>query len=717
MKLFYPILFVLTSTAAYSQTRISGKVTDERGAGVPLANVILADTYDGTSSDADGNFEFTTTETGTHVLLVKFVGYKDFQKEIILANKPITIQVSLEEMINELEAVMITAGAFAASDESRRTIFKALDIATTAGATADIAGALNTLPGTQKVGESGRLFVRGGDGNEAKTFIDGLLVLNPYSPSAPNTPSRGRFLPFMFKGTSFSTGGYSAEYGQALSSALVLDSKDKSETSRTDIGILSVGGDIAHTQAWERGSAIGKIQYTNIRPYFGLINQRIDWIDAPVSLEGSGAVRQEVGKTGIVKVYGNFNHSSYAIYQHSIDDYNTKFLYDLTNNYRYLNGSYKQALNDRWMVRGGLAYTYQQNDAIVDQDNIVETEKGIHGKTVFEGSLSDKVELKTGAEILQRNYEQQFHLHDGNQYARTFEEVISAGFAEADIYASNKLVTRAGARIEYNSLVQKLSIDPRISVAYKTGSYSQVSFAYGKFRQTANNTLVRINHALAPEKAEHFILNYQHVENNRTFRIETYYKNYNDLVKYVNGDPLTLNNAGSGYAKGIEFFWRDNRSLRNTDYWISYSYLDTKRNYLNFPYKAVPSFASAHNFSVVYKYFISAIKSQLGATYSYTSGRPYNNPNSDQFNRGKTPYYSDLSFNWSYLPKPHLIVYLSCTNLLGRNNIFGYEYSTVKNADGIYNSRPLQQAATRFLFAGIFITLSKDKSINQLPNL
>ena len=181
---------------------------------------------------------------------------------------------------------MITAGAFTASDASRRTVFKALDIATTAGATADIAGALNTLPGTQKVGETGRLFVRGGDGNETRTFIDGMVVLDAYSTSAPNTPSRGRFLPFMFKGTSFSTGGYSAEYGQALSSALVLDSKDKAESTRTDIGILSVGGDVAHTQVWERGSVAGKIQYTNIRPYVGLINQEIDWKKAPVSLEG-----------------------------------------------------------------------------------------------------------------------------------------------------------------------------------------------------------------------------------------------------------------------------------------------------------------------------------------------------------------------------------------------------------------------------------------------
>jgi hypothetical protein len=717
MKAFYTTLLAFTLITGYSQTRISGKVTDERGAAVPLANVILVDTYDGTTSDTEGNFEFTTTETGTKLLLVKFVGYKDFQREVLLEGKPVNMTVSLEEMINELEAVMITAGAFAASDESRRTVFKALDIATTAGATADIAGALNTLPGTQKVGESGRLFVRGGDGNEAKTFIDGLLVMNAYSPSAPNTPSRGRFLPFMFKGTSFSTGGYSAEYGQALSSALVLDSKDKSETSRTDIGILSVGGDVAHTQAWERGSASAKVQYTNIRPYFGLINQRIDWIDAPVSIEGSGAFRQEVGKTGMVKVYGNFNHSTYAIYQHDIDDYNSKFRYDLTNDYRYLNGFYKQALNDSWMMRGGLSYTYQQNNAFVDDNNIVETEKGIHAKMVAEGSLSDHIELKAGAEVLQRTYSQQYHMQQSNPFALTFEEVIPSAFAEADIYISKNFVTRAGARVEYNSLNRQVGVDPRVSLAYKTGTFSQVSFAYGKFRQTANNTLIRYNHDLDAEKAEHFILNYQHVENNRTFRVETYYKKYSSLVKYINNDSSLLNSAGSGYAKGIELFWRDNRSLPKTDYWISYSYLDTKRDYLNFPYSAAPSFASRHNISVVYKYFVQSINSQLGFTYSYTTGRPYNNPNSDKFNNGKTPSYSDLSFNWSYLPKPYLILYLSCTNLLGRDNVFGYEYSTVKNADGIYNSRAIKQAAPRFLFVGIFITLSKDKSVNQLPSL
>ena len=717
MKATLSILFIFSATICFAQTKVSGRVTDENGEGIPGANVSIKDSYDGASTNVEGKFEFTTTEAGTKVLVITFVGYKNFEKEIVLNGSEVKIETSLKETINELQAVTITAGSFGASDESRRTIFRAVDIATTAGATADIAGALNTLPGTQKVGESGRLFVRGGEGNEARTFIDGMVVMDAYSPSAPNTPSRGRFLPFMFKGTSFSTGGYSAEYGQALSSALVLDSKDKSEVTRTDLGLLSVGGDVTHTQVWDRGSVAGKIQYTNIRPYFGMINQEIDWKDAPVSLEGSSAFRQQIGKDGMFKFFGTFSNSNFSLYNHDIADESITQLYELTNDYYYLNGFYKQSLSDKWSVRGGLSYTFNRNDSYVDKDQITETSKGIHAKTVFEGSLSDHVEVRAGAEVLRKEYIQSIDPESSSLIKKDFSEVITSGFAEADIYASNKFVTRAGARFEYNSLLDKAAVDPRISLAYKTGELGQVSFAYGKFRQSPKDEWLRVNNTLESEKADHYILNYQLITNNRTFRIETYYKKYNDLVKFKNGDATDLTNNGNGFAKGLEIFWRDNRSIKNVDYWVSYSYLNTERDYLNTPSSVTPSFASAHNFSMVYKHFVTKLKTQFGATYSYTSGRPYNDPNMDKFNAGKTKSYQDLSVNISYLPTSQIIVYISCTNLIGRDNIFGYEFADTPDVNGVYASRAVRQPAPRFLFIGVFLTLSKEKSINQLPTL
>lgn len=715
MRSLFTFIFLISATLAFSQSKIQGTIKDAKGRAIPLANIFLNDSYDGTTSDENGNFSFQTSETSEQLLIVKLVGYKEFQQTILLQQGDLNIQVELEEEINELESVTISAGSFTAGDASRRTVFRAVDIATTAGATADIAGALNTLPGTQKVGESGRLFVRGGDGGEVRTFIDGMVVLDAYSPAAPNTPSRGRFLPFMFQGTSFSTGGYSAEYGQALSSILALDSKDESEIIRTDIGILSVGGDVAHTQAWERGSVAGKIHYTNLRPYTGLINQRVDWKTAPVSIEGIGAFRQRVGKHGIFKAYGTFNHSDFSLYNHDIDNYSNKQLYDLANNYRYVNTFYKNALNENWMLRGGLSYTFIQNEVYAGQAKINESENGIHAKAVAEGSLSDHVEIKTGAEVITRSYERSLSFPGTDNVSMDFHEIISAVFVEADVYASNRFVTRIGGRAEFNNLINELQFDPRLSLAYKTDDVGQISVAYGKFRQSPKNEFVREMQSLQPEKAEHFIVNYQRIKNNRTFRIETYYKRYSDLIKI--DDQNAMSNKGSGYAKGVELFWRDNEAFDNFDYWISYSLLDTKRDYLAFPNAAVPSFASRHNFSVVAKYFVTKIKSQLGATYSIASGRPYNDPNQQEFNNGRTPSYQDLSFNWSYLPKPYLIFYFSCTNLLGRNNIFGYEYSTNQNENGVYNSRPIRQAAQRFLFLGIFITLSKNKSVNQLPTL
>ncbi|MDO9615832.1 MAG: TonB-dependent receptor, partial [Bacteroidota bacterium] len=112
----------------------------------------------------------------------------------------------------------------------------------------DVYGALQSLPGTTVNGESGRLFVKGGDSEESQTYIDGSLVSVPYNSSAPNLATRGRFNPFMFKGTIFSTGGYSAEYGQALSSVLLLSTNDMSAEDQLDLSFLSVGVEVAGTK-------------------------------------------------------------------------------------------------------------------------------------------------------------------------------------------------------------------------------------------------------------------------------------------------------------------------------------------------------------------------------------------------------------------------------------------------------------------------------------
>ena len=135
MKTLLTISFMFMLANVFAQVKISGVVTGE-GQTLPGVNVFLSDTYDGATSDDAGKFEFVTSEKGKKIFVGKFIGYKDFTREIEITDRDIQLIINLKEEINELDAVTITAGSFSASDESRRTVFRALDIATTAGATA-----------------------------------------------------------------------------------------------------------------------------------------------------------------------------------------------------------------------------------------------------------------------------------------------------------------------------------------------------------------------------------------------------------------------------------------------------------------------------------------------------------------------------------------------------------------------------------------------------
>ncbi|MBL7877477.1 MAG: carboxypeptidase-like regulatory domain-containing protein, partial [Cyclobacteriaceae bacterium] len=94
MKLIYLILLLVLTTGVTAQTKISGSVKDERGELIPGANVLIQDSYDGTSTGVNGAFTFVTEETGTQTLIVTFVGYKPYSQTLELSGNEIEIQIS-----------------------------------------------------------------------------------------------------------------------------------------------------------------------------------------------------------------------------------------------------------------------------------------------------------------------------------------------------------------------------------------------------------------------------------------------------------------------------------------------------------------------------------------------------------------------------------------------------------------------------------------------
>lgn len=715
MKVLLTLFVTLfISYSLQAQYVVSGKVVDQSGAALVGVNVYIEGTYDGATTDIEGVFSFKTDQEESPVLIASLIGFE--KKNIAIQPQKQSLDITLREEINRLNSVIITAGAFNASDENKREVLKSLDVVTTAGSGADIPSALNTLPGTQRVGETGRLFVRGGEGREAKTYIDGMLVHNEYSPSAPNTPGRSRFSPFMFKGVSFSTGGYSAEYGQALSSALILNSKDVAENNRTDLSLMTVGTDISTTQAFDKGSFAGKLQYTNLRPYFELVEQNLNWDKSPESVNGNFVYRQKVGETGLLKLYSNFSMSQMRFDDHSIGNPEETLSVSLSNDYAYFNASYKQFVSDKVGLRTGLSITKSVDEMPRGDRGTKQYVDGFHTKVVADYEFSDRLFFVFGGEAFGRNLNST--LQSESVFEQAVEERIGAGFGEAEYLLSKKLALKVGLRTEYANLTSEWNIDPRLSAAYKTGEYSQVSLAYGRFHQLSSDQVVLSDPQSAQEQASHYIINYQWIKEGRTFRTEAYEKQYQQLAKYDNiYDASTFSFNGDGYARGVDVFWRDSKTFRGLDYWVSYSYLDSKRDYQNYPGAYTPSFASAHNFSVVAKKFLESIKTQFGATYSYASPRTYNDPNSGQFLSGRTPDFHQLSMSCSYLINNQIILHFSMENVLGRNNVFGYQYASEPDQEGVYQRRAITPQAKRFIFLGLFITLSKNKGINQLPNL
>ena len=143
-----------------SPTRsLSGTVSDGKE---PLAgaNVFIIGTIDGCLADSLGRFSFTTSCKGEVTLKATFIGYEDYllTTEVDqLAN----LDIQMRERATTINEVVVTASSFSFGKSENFKTMDALDVVMAGNSCGDVVAALQTLPGTQKVGENGKLYVRG----------------------------------------------------------------------------------------------------------------------------------------------------------------------------------------------------------------------------------------------------------------------------------------------------------------------------------------------------------------------------------------------------------------------------------------------------------------------------------------------------------------------------------------------------------------------------
>ena len=705
------ILFIsqLMISGTFAQVKLIGKVTDQKNIPLSGANVFFQNSYDGDTADSLGNFRFKTSLNGWQTLKAIFIGYKPLLKQVNLdSTKTITLDLVLQESNDQIDEVVINAGSFEASDEKKAVILRMMDVATTPSAQGDIFGALGTLPGVEKVGEDGRVFVRGGESYETKAFLDGMNVSTPYLSKMPDLPTRGRFSPLLFSGTLFSTGAYSAEYGQALSGIVDMKTNSIETEDKSSVSIMTVGVMGSTTKCW-KGASLSLLGDYVTTGMSNLINkQQVEWIKNPAGIDGTLMYRQKAGKTGMFKVFGTFNNSGSGLnYMNTQSGIFQNII--LNSSDVYLNNTYNSMLGEKWMIKSGLAFNYDLQKYDIDKDQIATTNQTVQGKFGFSRFLNEQTELKFGTDWVHSSYEQKIRM-DGN-YRLPFTNNQLSGFAEMEYKLSKRFATRLGVRTENSSLLNGTTVVPRFSGAYKTGDHSQLSLAYGQFYQNPEDDYLKFASQLKPEKANHAVMTWQYLTDLKTFRVEGYLKKYSDLVKYTQPlatNPLDYSNTGSGHAEGIDLFWRDKETFKQTDYWISYSWINARRNYQDYTTMATPNFVSEHNFSLVYKRFFESVRTYASVTYSFASSRPYHDPNLDGFMNSRTQPYNDISLSLTYLTeilgKPS-VLHLMVNNLAGFDNIYGYNFSNTPNAAGNYESTPIKSPYVRQIILLVSIQL------------
>lgn len=276
----------VTPAAAQTATAtLSGVVVDESGAVLTNVTVILTNAVSGLDrevlSDAKGAFVVSGVAAGRYSLLAVRAGFAPGQVPdlLLIAGRDVPIRVTLKVSSYTETASVVASAANVASVAPSTIEVSPVQVRSVAGAGENIYRVLQTLPGVAAVNDfDSRLTVRGGGPDQNLTMMDGVEIHNPYRlfgmTSAFNPETVERF--------ELTAGGFSAKYGDRLSSILVIENRAGTDKARlTGSANLSfVDGNVI-TEGKLPGRASGSWLVTGRRTYYDLIAEPLVNTDLP----------------------------------------------------------------------------------------------------------------------------------------------------------------------------------------------------------------------------------------------------------------------------------------------------------------------------------------------------------------------------------------------------------------------------------------------------
>ena len=107
---------------AHLSAQIVGTVTNDKGEPLPYVNIYLENTYNGTTSNEEGNFTLDLSTAGDYTVIFQFLGYTTVKKALTITSFPHTINVNLAETAVSLDEVVVSTSEDPAYRIIRETI-------------------------------------------------------------------------------------------------------------------------------------------------------------------------------------------------------------------------------------------------------------------------------------------------------------------------------------------------------------------------------------------------------------------------------------------------------------------------------------------------------------------------------------------------------------------------------------------------------------------
>lgn len=729
--LYFLTINIIITTCMHAQN-INGIITDDINSNLVGANIIITELNEGTISNLSGEFLFKNIKAGAYTIVTSYIGYKSDTTRVNLSGESLAVNIILLPYENSINEIVVTTDRIVERTTISNISFSSEDLKTSHGLTEDPLRTLSSLPGIGRGGDlfsPSALYVRGGDPNENLFLLDNNKIYFPYYFGG----QKSIFNTDVTESIELLTGGFSAQYGNHMSSVLNVTTRDGNKDDwggMLSLGFYNSAGLIEGPIKKGKTSILIAVR----RTYLDLFLK--DKVEFPVPTFGDITFKlahiindkHKISLSGV-----SSDESLDYILSKPRPGIPNKLITKGNNHFQSL--QLQSKLFDKIYNKLSLTNALSKSKAEIGSNlylNIDALQMGLRNDVSI--YLKNNNKIKTGIEWQggDFNFEGTFPLDplqtDPNDTTIVLrqEMIQDKGETQRSAYVmydgiiNSKLGLNAGLRWDYNPENNKSDFSPRLSLNYQLSKQNKIRVATGVYRQFPAGG---ISPSLNSEQALHYILGYEHKFSQKIYGwIEAYIKDYSNLLIY--NEETEIVNSGIGVSKGIEIFLRKEKGKVNG--WISYALSRSQRTtqYGNM-YKDF-SFDQRHIFNIVTNYHLQKLKQKekwylpvlIHTNFRYADGTPYT-PNIGALDTGngwvpiqgellskrnKDYINLNLRVEWNFkIGKKRKIKGTSFSevwNLLNRKNILDRSYQYGDQYEN--NIKTTEFYTTPFLMAGGF---------------